>query len=67
MNTVVWMEGLVFGSIGLGYFVYGRRQRRVAPLITGLALMAFPYAVTNPYALVGIGVALMSVPYFVRL
>jgi hypothetical protein len=67
MDTATWMWGLLFGGLGLGYFVYGRKQRRAVPLIIGLALMAFPYVVTNPYALVGIGVVLMAVPYFVRL
>lgn len=66
MDTATWMWGLVFGSIGLGYFVYGKKQRRAVPLVIGLVLMAFPYFVTNPYAIVGIGVALMAVPYLVR-
>lgn len=67
MDTGTWMWGLLFGSIGLGFFVYGKKQRRAVPLIAGLALMAFPYFVTNPYAIVGIGVVLMALPYFVRI
>lgn len=65
-DTAIWMWALLFGSVGLGYFVYGRKQRRAVPLIVGLALMAFPYLVSDPYALVGIGAVLMAVPYFVR-
>jgi len=67
MDTATLIWGLLFGSIGLGFFVYGKQQRRVAPLVSGIALMAFPYFVTNPYAVVGIGVALMAAPYFIRL
>jgi hypothetical protein len=59
--------GLLFGSIGLGFFMYGRKQRAVVPLVCGLGLMVFPYFVTNTVLLVLIGVALMTLPYFLKL
>ncbi len=58
--------GLLFGSIGLGFFIYGRKQRRVVPLLCGLALMIYPYFVPNATALAFIGVLLCALPYFVR-
>ena len=58
---------LLFGSFGLGFFVYGRKQKAVVPMLCGLALMIFPYFVSNTILLVSIGVALMVVPYFVRI
>jgi len=58
---------LLFGSIGLGFVIYGRKQRAVVPLICGLALMIFPYFVSNNILLVVVGVALMAIPYFFRL
>lgn len=61
------MWGVLFGSIGLGFFVYGKQQGKAMPLISGIALMAFPYFVNNPYAVLGIGVALMALPYFLRI
>lgn len=66
MNTSWLLCGLLLGSIGLGFFVYGKRQRAVVPLVCGLALMIFPYFVSNIILLVVIGVALVVVPYFVR-
>jgi len=59
--------GLLFGSFGLGFFVYGRKQKAIVPTLCGLALMVFPYFVSNTILLVAIGVALMAVPYFVRI
>jgi hypothetical protein len=59
--------GLLFGSIGLGYFIYGKKQRAIVPLICGLALMVFPYFVSNALLLVGIGVMLAAIPCFLRL
>jgi hypothetical protein len=57
---------LLFGSIGLGFFVYGRKQRAPIPLLCGIALMVFPYFVSNTLLLVAIGALLITVPYFFR-
>jgi hypothetical protein len=67
MNTSSLLWGVLFGSIGLGFLIYGRKQRAVVPLVCGLALMVFPYFISNTVLLVVIGVALMSIPYFLRL
>ena len=66
MQTAVLLWGLLFGSIGLGFFIYGRRQRAVVPLVCGLVLMVFPYFISNTILLVSVGVALVALPYFVR-
>lgn len=67
LDTSVLLWGLLFGSIGLGFFLYGRKQRKVVPFVCGVALMIFPYFVPNTILLVMIGVALIGVPYFVRM
>jgi hypothetical protein len=67
VNTATLLWGLLFGSIGLGFFVYGRRQKAVVPLLAGLALMIFPYFISNTIALVTLGIVLMAIPYFIRL
>jgi hypothetical protein len=64
--TAVLIWGLLFASIGLGYFIYGKKQRAVVPLLCGLALMVFPYFVPNVLILVGIGAGLTAIPYFLR-
>src|SRR5215831_12159389 len=64
-SFILW--GLLFGSIGLGFFVYGRRQKTVVPLACGVALMIVPYLVSNTMLLVLLGVALIAIPYFVRM
>ena len=66
MNIASLLWGLLFGSIGLGFFIYGKRQRMIVPLVCGLALMLYPYFVTVAWLLWVIGIALMSVPYFLR-
>lgn len=58
---------MLFGALGLGYFVYGRKQRSVVPMMCGLVLMIFPYFVSSTALLVTIGTVLAVVPYFIRL
>lgn len=61
------MWGVLFSSIGLGYFMYGKKQRSISPLIFGVALMIYPYFLVNTWALAIVGLALSAGPYFVRL
>lgn len=66
MTTSTLFLGVLFSAIGLGFLVYGRRQRAAVPLVCGLALVVFPYFVSSTWLLIVIGVALMAVPYFIR-
>lgn len=67
MNLSVLLWGLLFSSIGLGFFLYGKKQRAVVPLVCGIVLMIYPYFIPNVIALVTIGIVLTAVPYFLRL
>jgi hypothetical protein len=42
---------MLFGSIGAGFFIYGRKQKAVVPLCVGVALCVFPYFIGNVYVL----------------
>lgn len=66
INQTRLLWGLFFGSFGLGYFTYGRKQQAIVPLLCGLALMIFPYFVAGTLATVCIGGVLLVVPYFLR-
>jgi hypothetical protein len=59
--------GLLFSSFGLGYFIYGKKQRAVVPLVCGLALMMYPYFVPNTIVLVVVGLVLVAIPYVIRI
>jgi hypothetical protein len=58
--------GLLFSSIGLGYFLYGKKQKTVVPLVCGLALILFPYFISSAALLIAIGIVLAAIPYFIR-
>ena len=43
----VLLLSFLFGGIGLGVFIYGKRQARMLLLVVGLALMIYPYFVSS--------------------
>lgn len=59
--------GVIFASIGFGFFLYGTKQRVAVPMACGVALMMFPFFVSNALLLVAIGALLVAIPYYVRL
>lgn len=61
------MWGMLFGAIGLGFFIYGKRQRAIVPFVVGVTLFIFPYFISNVYLLVIVGVVLVAIPYFIRI
>lgn len=66
MNTASLLWGLIFGSIGFAYFIYGKKQKRGVPFASGIGLMVYPYFVSNTYAMVIVGVVLLALPYYLR-
>jgi hypothetical protein len=64
-SLLIW--GVLFGALGIGFFTYGRKQKAVVPLITGIALFVFPYFISNVYMLVIVGAVLVALPYFLKI
>jgi len=60
------ISSIVFGSVGVGYFIYGKKQQQVIPMITGIALCVYPYFMSNLYASVIVGTILVVVPWLIR-
>ena len=57
---------MLFGSVGIGYFIYGKKQGKMVPLLTGVALNIFPYFMPNLYAMILAGIILIGVPWVYR-
>ena len=63
MSSLLW--GVLFGSLGFGYFLYGKKQGAVIPLVCGLLLMVFPYFISSTALVVLVGMALAAIPWFI--
>ena len=66
-STAVLLWGLLFGSIGFGFFLYGKKQKAVVPIITWIALSVVPYFIADVYVLVMVGMILVAIPFFLRI
>ena len=60
------MLSLLFGAVGMGLFMYGKKAQKIAHLVAGLALMTCPYFITNLIAMTAICIPLALVPFFLR-
>lgn len=61
---MVW--SILFGIIGSVYFFYGKRQQRFSILLAGVALCIYTFVISNTYAIIGVGMLLTVVPYFLN-
>ncbi|WP_081106304.1 amino acid transport protein [Acinetobacter venetianus] len=66
MNATQLFLGVIFSSIGFGYFLYGKKQKMMVPLVCGLVLMLFTYFIDNTMIISVIGIVLSILPYFLR-
>jgi hypothetical protein len=63
--TKLFIEFL-FGMVGTGYFIYGKKRGNYLFLGCGLALGLFPYFVDRMWAILLVGAALTAVPFVIR-
>jgi hypothetical protein len=57
---------LMFGAVGFGAFLYGKKTTNWKPMVTGVALMAYPYFIDSTMLLYAIGLALCASLYVFR-
>ncbi len=58
--------GLVFGAVGTGYLIYGKRQYSAVFAVTGVLLVIYPYFFSSALAIVLIGAALVAAPFVIQ-
>jgi hypothetical protein len=66
MNTSLLLWGVLFSSVGMGYFDYGKKQQRRVALFCGIGLMIIPYFIGSVAVLVALCLVLLALPYFYR-
>ncbi|MEI6785628.1 MAG: amino acid transport protein [Verrucomicrobiota bacterium] len=42
---------LIWGSIGVGYFIYGKKQQSWIPMVGGISMIAVSYLVVSALAM----------------
>ena len=57
--------GIVAGAVGMGYFIYGRRQAKYVPMIAGVLLGIYPYFTDSLLWLCVVGTILLAAPFLI--
>lgn len=66
MDSNLLMASLLFGAIGTGMFMYGKKAGRMVPLGAGVGLMVVPYFISSLLLLVIVCCAMMGLPWVIR-
>lgn len=67
MDMTTLMIGMIAGSFGMGYIVYGKKQARAIPLISGIGLCIIPYFIENIPLLLLACFVLIIAPFLIRM
>ena len=51
---------LIWGSIGVGYIIYAKKQQEIVPFIGGLVMIAVSYFVSSALLMSLISIAVLS-------
>lgn len=63
LNANFLFASLVWGSVGLGYFIYGKKQGSWPPMLGGGLMMAASYFVSSVWVMSLISLGLIVVVY----
>ncbi len=57
-NTLIC--GFVVSTVGMGFFMYGKKQGRAPQIAFGVLAMVYPYFVGGPLLIFGVFAALLA-------
>jgi hypothetical protein len=59
-STSSLLASLIWGSIGMGFAIYGKKQKALAPLLGGILLMGISYFISSALAMSLAGLGLVA-------
>ena len=66
MTSTYLFTALLWGSIGLGFAAYGKKQKKAIPLTGGILLMSVSYFIRTPLNLSIVSLAIIAGIYFIQ-
>lgn len=60
------LASMIFGAIGLGAWIYGKKSALWKPMAIGVVLMVYPYFIAETWQMVLIGAALTAALFIFR-
>ena len=66
-DTTNLIVNVVAGIVGTAYFMYGWKQQKMVPLISGAGLSVLPYVIDNNTLLISVCVGLAIAPFVIKI
>jgi len=66
MDTGFLFAAFFWGTVGFGFFIYGKKQKSPVPLVCGIVLMGMSYFVKTPLSLSLLGIAVIALIYILK-
>ena len=66
MDAGYLFAALIWGSVGLGFFIYGKKQKSPVPLVCGMILMGASYFAQSTLTLSVFGIVVVAVIYVLK-
>ena len=64
LNAHFLFASLIWGSVGLGYFIYGKKQGSWVPMVGGILMIAASYMIGSALIMSLVALALIFAVYF---
>ena len=64
LDSKFLFASLIWGSIGVGYFIYGKKQQAAIPMVGGAVMVAISYLVGSWFWMSLFGLGLMLAVYW---
>ncbi len=65
-NANTLFASLIWGSVGVGLIIYGKKQASIASFIGGVVMLAASYLATTAWGMSVICVGVIAVMYWVK-
>ena len=66
LNAHYLVASLIWGSVGLGFFIYGKKQQSIVPLFGGLLIIGVSYFIDSALYMSLAAIALLGVIYWLK-
>jgi len=66
LNANYLVASLFWGSLGLGLFIYGKKQQSMAPLFGGLLIIGISYFIDSAFYMSLAAIALLAGVYWLK-
>jgi hypothetical protein len=66
LNAHYLVASLIWGSVGLGFFIYGKKQQSMVPMLGGLLIIGISYFIDSALYMSLAAIALLAGVYWLK-